>query len=143
MYTELAERLEREEGRETHLYKDTKGLWTIGIGYHIEEKGLPDDIIDELFRRTLREAALEAPKVVDNYHTLSEPRQSVLVAMVFQMGLPRVLGFKKMRDAIERGNFELAGAEMLDSKWARSDSPARALREANIMRLGRYPAARV
>ena len=37
--------------------------------------------------------------------------------------------FKKMKAALERGDFEAAAAEMLDSRWARQ-TPNRADREA-------------
>lgn len=132
--TTLRDRLIAEEGYRTHLYKCSAGYWTIGVGYNIEERGLPDDIIQELLDRTMREAHDEARTLVDNWLRLSYARQSVLIAMVFQMGINRVRKFKRMLAAIEAFDFDTAADEMLDSKWARDDSPARAQREAEIMR---------
>ena len=39
----------------------------------------------------------------------------------------------KLLAAIERGDYDTAGKEMMDSKWARSDSPARAQRLRKMM----------
>ena len=129
-------RLKQEEGTRTHLYQDSEGHGTIGIGYNIEEKGLPMDIILTLFTRTVAEAVHDAEKIPE-YPFLDEVRQTVLTAMVFQMGLPTVLSFSKMRAAIRSGDFELAGKEMLDSRWG-AQTPERAGREATIMSTGKY-----
>ncbi len=134
--TNLFLRLKQEEGTRTHLYEDSEGVLTIGVGYNIQEKGLPMDIILELFSRTVQEAVHDASKIPE-YASLDEVRQTVLAAMVFQLGLPGVLAFRKMRHALCHGDFELAGAEMLDSLWARQ-TPERAAREAKIMSTGRY-----
>jgi lysozyme len=39
--------------------------------------------------------------------------------MCFNLGLTRLLGFKKFLAAMEAGDWKTAGVEMLDSKWAR------------------------
>ena len=39
--------------------------------------------------------------------------------MVFNLGLSRFLNFKKFIDAMEQKDYETAGKEMLDSKWAK------------------------
>lgn len=135
MSNDLKSRLEREEGRRQHMYKDSKGIWTVGIGYNIEEKGLPNDIIDILFDRTMSEASSDARKFPAWEH-LNYARKSVLVAMVFQMGHRRVSGFKKALAAMEAEDWQEAHNQMLDSKWARDDSPGRAQREATIMLAG-------
>ena len=42
-------------------------------------------------------------------------------------------GFGRMLAAMERGDYDTAAKEMLDSKWAKQDSPARARRLAKVM----------
>ena len=56
--------------------------------------------------------------------------------MGYQLGLNRLLGFKRMLAALERGDYRAASDEMLDSKWAISDTPARARRLAQMMLRG-------
>ena len=138
MVLDLLQRIEQEEGYRSHLYQCSEGYWTIGIGYNIEERGLPDDIIRDLYMRDLESAIREAADLdVPDEFIADAPRFSVLVAMVFQMGLTRVRGFRNMLAAIREGDYEKAAEEMLDSRWARQ-TPGRANREANIMRTGRY-----
>ena len=56
--------------------------------------------------------------------------------MGYQLGIAELMGFKRMLAAMERGDYEAAAREMLDSKWARQDSPGRARRLAERMRRG-------
>lgn len=136
----LLDRLEREEGRRNEMYKDSEGIWTIGIGWNIQERGLPDEIVDRLFEISVADAEKDARKLPE-FHILSEVRQSVLIAMVFQMGLPRVKKFKKFRAALQEGDYNKAAKEMLDSLWHRQmakEGSKRAIREARIMRRGKY-----
>jgi lysozyme len=60
----------------------------------------------------------------------------VIVEMCYQMGVPGVFKFVNMVAALMVKNYERAAEEMLDSKWAKSDSPKRALALAKIMREG-------
>ena len=41
-----------------------------------------------------------------------------LLSMAFNLGLPRLRGFRKMHAALHRLDFEEAATEALDSKWA-------------------------
>ena len=41
-----------------------------------------------------------------------------MINMLFNLGLPRLLGFTNMWAAIQAGDYAKAADEMLDSKWA-------------------------
>ena len=69
-------------------------------------------------------------------HFPSSQRQRALVNMCFQMGTQGLAKFRKMVAAIMRDDWATAQAEALDSKWARSDSPARAQRVAHMLGRG-------
>ena len=43
--------------------------------------------------------------------------------MCFNLGLSRLLGFKKFLAAMEVADWDKAGKEMLDSKWSRQVGP--------------------
>ena len=53
--------------------------------------------------------------------------------MACRMGCAGVRGFKKMLAAVAVRDYAEAADEMLDSKWHREDSPARAERMAALM----------
>jgi lysozyme len=52
------------------------------------------------------------------WNELDETRQRVLANMCFNLGCPRLKNFKNFLAALEAGDFETAGEEMMDSKWA-------------------------
>jgi lysozyme len=114
----LQEDLIRHEGYRKHLYEDTEGHLTIGVGYNIDERGLPDYIIKLLLSDTIIEAKTELLRIYKPYQSLSRIRQDVLINMMFNLGAPRFQTFKKFWKAIRNSDFNTAADEMLDSKWA-------------------------
>jgi lysozyme len=58
-----------------------------------------------------------------------------LVDMGFNLGVPRLMKFKRMWEAIEREDFEWAASEMLNSRWA-NQVGGRADRLAKVMEDG-------
>ena len=69
------------------------------------------------------------------FWSLSDNRYNALVDMMFNLGKPRFLTFKKMIKAVECGDFDTAANEMLDSKWARQ-TKSRAIELSNLIREG-------
>lgn len=129
-----------EEGKVRHAYADHLGFLTIGVGRLIDERkggGLSDDEIDYLLTNDIRKAKALA-RSYPWYGGLPWERQAVIVCMIFQLGAGGFNNFKKMREALERKDYEAAAAEMLDSVW-HTQTPARAKRMANIMRTGAWP----
>ena len=53
------------------------------------------------------------------WRDLSDLRQEALANMCFNLGWHRMSKFKNMLSAMRSGDFERAGVEALDSKWAR------------------------
>lgn len=63
-------------------------------------------------------------------------RQAIVLSMAYQMGIPRLLRFRQTIKAWWEMDFETAAREMLDSVWARRETPARAKRHSEAMRTG-------
>lgn len=136
----LKARLIADEGRVRHAYQDHLGFWTIGVGRLIDEKkggGLADDEIDYLLTNDIRRAETIG-RSYPWFEWLSWERQAVIVMMIFQLGAGGLNGFKKMREALARKDYEEAARQMLDSDWNKQ-TPARAKRLAEIMRSGVWP----
>lgn len=141
----LQSMLERDEGREHSAYPDplTRGdPWTIGIGHTGPEvhQGLvwTDDQIDAAFAS---DVAIATKGCTDHFEPwfslLSEPRQAVLIAMVFQMGITRLLAFVNTLGAVRDQHFALAANGMRASIWAHQ-TPKRAARMAYQMEMGEW-----
>ncbi len=133
----LKEMIAKHEGYEPRVYKCTNGYDTIGYGFAIKDlfmdKEIADLILDKKIRGLL--ARIEGDDDWDSwFFDKSETVQDVLVNMIFQIGFSGVKKFKKTIQYIKDDNFLLAGEEMLDSKWARSDSPNRAKELSDIIK---------
>ena len=113
----LKEQLIRHEGKRYRPYRDSVGKLTVGVGRNIDDVPFSEDEIMLMLDNDIQNAVLDASKF-SWYIGLSKMRQAVIVNMLFNMGIARFSGFRKMLKALEQGNYVLAAKEMLDSKWA-------------------------
>jgi|TARA_Y100000310_G_scaffold340907_1_gene438258 lysozyme len=135
---QLTKDLRADEGFVKHVYQDSRGYWTIGIGRLIDGRKGGGITLEEA-RYLLDHDIDDAVRGLDIHmvwwRALVEPAQRALVNMTFQMGLQGVLKFKKMIACLERRDYEGTAVEALDSKWARQ-TPERAARIAALFREG-------
>jgi lysozyme len=115
---QLIELLHRHEGMRLKPYKDSVGKLTIGIGRNLDDNGISEVEADFLLKNDLIRCFEEAQKF-DWFVVLNDARACVIVSMIFNLGLPRFLGFKNMIKALEEERYEDASKEMLDSVWAK------------------------
>jgi len=115
----LIEELKRDEGVELKAYQDTEGIWTIGIGRNLQDVGVSMDEAEYMLANDIDVAVGELQRTFDWFEGLSDARQRVCINMCFNLGLTRLLNFKKFLAAMAAGDWETAGVEMLDSKWSR------------------------
>ena len=130
-----ADMLKREEGLRLMPYDDSEGLLTIGYGRCLARKGISRAEAEMLFANDVADATALVHASFPWAASLTEPREAVLIGMVFQMGLTGTRDFAKMLAALQREDYATAADEMLDSKWARQ-TPERAQRMARQMRSG-------
>ena len=130
----LKKMLTVDEDKRNKPYPDDLGKITIGIGHNLTDNGISDEIIDMLYQEDVA-YALTMARHLPYYNELDEVRQLVIVDMVFNMGLEKFLGFKRMSAALNVGDYVNASMEMLQSKWARQVG-VRASRLAYMMKTG-------
>ena len=128
----LKEMIAKHEGYEPRVYKCTNGYDTIGYGFAIKDLYMDEEIANLILDKKIRGllARIEGNDDWDSWF-FDKP---VLVDMIFQIGFSGVRKFKKTIQYIKDDNFLLASEEMLDSKWARSDSPNRAKELSDIIK---------
>jgi lysozyme len=134
VYDILEPRLREHEGVRFMPYRDSKGLLTIGVGRCLETKGLSAKEVDYLLDNDMVDSVMSVVRSIPWAQDLDEDRFSVLAEMAFQMGIGGLLGFKVFLELLKVGYYEKAADEMLDSKWAKEDSPKRALELSDIIR---------
>ena len=132
----LKKQIALHEGYEPHVYKCPNGYDTIGYGFAIKDLYMDEDVANLILVRKIR-GILERIKGNEDWNSWfwDKPQsiQEVLINMIFQIGFSGVRKFKKTIQYIKDDNFLMAGEEMLDSKWARSDSPNRARELSEIV----------
>jgi lysozyme len=135
--TPLQNMLIKHEGKRNDLYKDSKNLWTIGVGHCLDRKPLSDAAVAQILFDDISDARKDA-RTQPWFNELDVVRQDVILSMIFNMGLGGVLNFKKMIAAIQDQNYEMAATQMLDSTWSQQVGK-RALELARMMVSGKYP----
>jgi lysozyme len=131
----LTEMLIRHEGLRLKPYRCTAGKLTIGVGRNLEDVGISEDEAIHLLNNDI-DKCIEYTNQFDWFNDLCVIRQDVVINMIFNLGISRFLGFKKLIKALSVGNYELASYEMLDSRWARQVG-SRATELAKIMKEGK------
>lgn len=129
--------LMQDEGLELKPYLDTKGIMSIGVGRNLEANGISSDEALYLLDNDIKKATAAAA-TFKWFDKIDPVRKDVIVSMVFNMGLDKFCGFKRMIAAMERGDFPQAATEMLASMWS-AEVGKRAARLAGMMQSGSYP----
>jgi len=140
MIEELKKILIRDEGNIKYAYKDSEGYLTIGVGRLIDKKkggGISHEESMYLLDNDIKSVLHECDRAFDWFDILDEVRKTVVLSMVFNLGLPNFQEFKKTISFIERGMYVSASSEMLDSKWAEQVGD-RAVRLSKMMLSGKY-----
>lgn len=121
--------LKLDEGVEYEIYKDHLGYPTFGVGHLItkddneydEPMGttVSEERVRECFEKDLDTSIGECRTLYGEgkFRDLPDEVQQILVNMMFNMGRPRLSGFKKFNAAIEAGNWTEAAKEGRDSRW--------------------------
>lgn len=121
----IMDMIEKHEGVVLRPYRDTKGLWTVGVGHLIGDgKSLPPEWDREFTQKEIRELfvkdylhhkqlAARAP----GWGFANEKGRAALIDLTFNMGLGWVSKFKKAVAALQQGDFITAAAEFRDSLW--------------------------
>ena len=123
----VKEDLIRHEGYVREIYLDSEGFPTFGIGHLVVETdpeytwpiGSPveDERILNAFDADFKEAYEDACVLFDNFTTHPDKVQRVCINMAFNLGRPRLSGFKKMIAAVNAKEYGKAADEMVDSRW--------------------------
>ncbi len=115
--TNLKDWIKKCEAFRSHPYLDTVGKITIGWGRNIDDNGISKEEADYLFDNDFNRCKAElAP--FPWYVNQPQNVQDALMNMCFNIGIGRLLGFRKMIAALIVKDYTKAAIEALDSKWA-------------------------
>ena len=107
------------EGIKTIPYRCTAGKLTIGVGRNLDDRGITPEEARYLLRNDLARVQAELANYLPWWRGLSEVRRSVMIDMAFNLGIHGLLKFRNTLEALRRGDWQAASAEMKNSKWYR------------------------
>ena len=127
--TAIVDSLKSEEGYRARPYHCTAGYLTIGFGRNISDSGLgiSEEEAEYLLKNDVNRTIDEVRQRWPWFDDCDKAAREVMTELCFQLGAPRLSGFKKMLAALEAGDNDTGAAELLDSKFAKQ-VPARAAR---------------
>mgnify|MGYP000061514702 FL=1 len=122
------QQLKIDEGVVYEVYLDHLNYPTFGVGHLIKESDgefgykvgtkISPERVAEAFDQDLDIAISECVVLYgERFDCLPDEVQQILVNMMFNLGRPRLSKFKKMNEAIERGDWKEAAKEGRDSRW--------------------------
>ena len=126
--TALMKELIMDEGYKYEIYLDHLGYPTLGVGHLITQKDeeygqevgtvVHDERIKECLQNDIDIVCKELDEKMSWWRGLNDNRRRVMANMCFNLGYPRLSGFKNFLSAMKDENWEKAAEEMMDSKWA-------------------------
>ena len=134
----LRKEIEADEGCKYETYHCSEGHLTGGIGHLITEwdeeiyagpigTSISEEQVQEWFEKDVQTAINDCQDIFNDFNSLPEDIQHVLINMAFQLGKPRLSKFKRMIAAVEVEDYREMSLEMEDSRWFKQ-TPNRAQR---------------
>lgn len=134
----LQKLLTLHEGKVNKPYNDIVGKITIGVGRNLTDRGISEGEVALMLSNDIDIVKRQFKNNFPAWDKFDDVRKLVIMDMLFNMGINRFLGFKKMIDALNSSDFKFAASEMLNSKWA-GQVVGRAFRLAEMMKTGNLP----
>ena len=130
--------LRLHESYRQHPYLCSAGILTIGYGRNLIDTGISEPEARYLLVNDISGAWSQIQAALPAFKMLDPVRRAVLLDMAVNMGIRGLLRFQKMLVAVTENNFELAAAEMVNSKW-HGQVKTRAPRLEAMMASGEWP----
>lgn len=150
----IVPRVKQHEGVEDTVYKDSRGIPTIGVGFNLNRDDSSQKLkavganpvkvkagqaklstyqIDTLLMQDLIQARRDAADLFPNFNQLPAQVQGVLIEMTFNLGKRGLSEFKNFISHISAKRYDSAAQEMLRSAWAKQVGQ-RAINLSNIIK---------
>lgn len=138
-FDDIFDFIKDHEGYRPHVYKDTLGIPTIGIGFNLTrpdakkiaqqaganyqnillgKEDLSDEQVKEIFKITISIAYKDAKQWIPDFDGLPKNIKLAILDLSFNMGYSRLSKFIKTRNFILAKDYHNAAKELQSSKWA-------------------------
>ena len=123
----LRKEIEADEGCKYETYRCSEGYPTAGIGHLLTEwdeeysepigTAVSEEQVQKWFEKDVQTAINDCQDIFNDFDSLPEDIQHVLINMAFQLGGPRLRKFKLMIAAVEVEAYREMARQMEDSRW--------------------------
>ena len=122
----LIDDIKEHEGFSSVVYKCTAGYDTIGYGKRIKYLQVTEEQATEWLEEDLENLKYTLSTRYNWFLSAPQEVKDVVMNMNYQLGVSAFSKFKKTIKYIANKDYQMASVEILDSKWARDDTPRRA-----------------
>jgi len=123
----------KHETLKLFVYKDTKGIDTIGVGRNLVNRGISTDEAMIMLDNDIQYFTNQLKTVIPWFDSKPDKVKTVLIDMAFNLGITGLLNFKNTLHFIEIGDYKSAAVAMLESQWAKQVG-TRATEDADILK---------
>ena len=122
----LIDDIKKHEGFSSVVYKCTAGKLTIGFGKRVKYLKVTQEQAEEWLKEDLENLKYVLADKYDWFLPAPQEVKDIVMNMAYQLGPTSFSKFKRTIKLFKNKDYEGASIEMLDSKWAREDTPERA-----------------
>lgn len=115
----LRDDLKRDEGVRQKPYRDSVGIWTVGVGRNLDAVLFSDDEIELMLTNDINRALAACHSLFPKFDELPQDKQDALANMAFNLGRHRLSEFKNMIAAVNRNDWSGAARAAIGSLWYR------------------------
>ena len=140
----LREQIASDEGLKREVYLCSEGHPTLGIGHLITADDpewqkpvgteVSDDRINQAFDSDIDITIDDCRMIFADFDDMPEEIKLCLANMAFQLGRPSLSKLKRSIAYANESNWSALADEILDSRWAKEQTPHRALRISDRIR---------
>lgn len=125
----------RHEGLELKPYRCTSNKLTIGVGRNLDDRGITHTTAMQMLDEDIELSIEDLRRNLSWFDEMPEPVQEALINLAFNMGIVRLMQFRKTIAFLRDREWDKAATEMLDSRYAtqvgrRADEVADMIRSA-------------
>lgn len=129
----------QDEGVKLHVYQDTRGIWSLGVGINVDPRG-PGITISEAFYlcdNRIEKAVLQLIGKYPWFNKIDHVRQSAFINLCYNLGIEGISKFTKAIDAAAKGDWATCRDEIIvHSLWASQVQPSRRERIDKMLSIG-------
>lgn len=131
----LRQQLIKHESIELKPYRCTSDKLTIGVGRNIEDRGISHETAMQMLDEDIDICVNELQQTISYWNDLPSRVKEGLINLCFNMGISRLMAFKKTFGFLRESMFDKAADELLESRYA-NQVGQRAIDVADMIREG-------